>query len=311
MKYRVSGLLLAALSAFSTASAEPTPVRLALNWKAEPEFGGFYAAVENKDDLKAGIKLTLLEGGSGTPTVQMLANSQIDFAIVSAEEILISNQRNLKNKVVGLFAVYQTNPQIIMCHAERGFKSLQEVFGASVTLALQSGLTYAQYLRRKFPSPKAKLVPYNGGVTTFLADRNFCQQGFLMSEPIAAEKSGAKVSTFLVADEGFNPYTTVLAAREETLKKNPELVRKVVAAVRAGWQTYLKDAGPTNKVMHNLNKAMDLDTFNKSAEAQRRLIGMELGKMKSERWQQLAETLKSLHVIDSVPAPTSSFAEGL
>ena len=288
------------------AASNPVPVRLALNWKPEPQFGGFYAASVGAEDVAQGVKFTLLEGGSGTPTVQMLANGQVDFAIVSAEEVLIANQRNSKNPVVGVFAVFQTNPQMIMCHVEKGFKSLEEAFSAPITLAWQSGLTYAQFLRRKFTNIKARLVPYSGGVAAFLSDVNLCQQGFLTSEPLAAEKVGAKVNAFLVADEGFNPYTTVLAVRAETLKKSPQLVAKVVRASRQGWQQYLKNPEATNKYMNKLNPAMDLETFAKSAEAQRRLIEPDLGKMTLQRWSQLAEELKTLKVVEKAE-PEAAF----
>jgi len=300
-------LLMALFCVQALAETKPQTVRLALNWKAEPQFGGFYAASVAGMDTKEGLKFDLLEGGSGTPTVQMLANQQVDFAVVSAEEILINNQRNSKNPVVGVFAVFQTNPQMIMCHSEKGFKSLSEVFSSPVTLAWQSGLTYAQYLRRKYPKIKARLVPYAGGVSTFLSDLNFCQQGFLTSEPLAAEKVGAKVNAFLVADEGFNPYTTVLAVRLETLKQSPELVGKVVRAVRGGWLAYLKNPTPANLAMNKINPAMDKDTFTKSAVAQKRLIEKDLGKVSLERWEKLAQALKDLKVLEVVSPTQAAF----
>jgi NitT/TauT family transport system substrate-binding protein len=288
--------------------ATETAVQIALNWKPEPQFGGFYAATESKADAKQGLKFTLLEGGSGTPTVQMLANHRVDFAVVSAEEILISNERNPKNPVVALFAAYQTNPQMIMCHEEKGFTSLKDVFAAPVTLSWQSGLSYAQFLRKKYPSPKAKLVPYAGGVSAFLANKDFCQQGFITSEPLSAEKAGAKVKAFLVADEGFNPYTTVLATRADVLKSNPDVARKVVAAVRDGWTAYENDPGPANGAMHKLNKSMDPETFLKSAQAQKTLIETAetkksgLGTMTDARWTALVKTLAELKQIQ----PTAS-----
>jgi NitT/TauT family transport system substrate-binding protein len=251
-----------------------------------------------KLDAANGIHLALLEGGSGTPTVQMLANGQADFAVVSAEEILISNERNPKNPVVALFAVFKTNPQMIMCHAEKNFKNLAQVFSASVTLSWQSGLTYARFLQNKYPQAKVKTVPYQGGISTFLANPDFCQQGFITSEPLAAEKAGAHVSTFLVASEGFNPYTSVLAARAETVKAHPELVHKLVETVRAGWKDYVKNPAQTNARMHELNKAMDVETFAKSAAAQKDLIDPD-GKMTLARWQELARTLEQLKVIHS------------
>lgn len=290
-----------------------TPMKLALNWKPEPQFGGFYAASLAKEDERQGLKFEILEGGSGTPTVQMLANGQVDLAIVSAEEILISNERNPKNPVIGVFAVYQTNPQMIMCHAEKGFKTLKDVFQSGSTIALQNGLTYAQFLKKKYPSAKAKFVPYLGGLTNYLADKNFCQQGFITSEPLAAENARQPAKAFLIADEGFNPYTTVVAVRAETLRKDEATIRKAVAAIRTGWQGYLADPAATNKRMGELNKAMDALTFAKSAAAQIPLIETEetkkgrLGEMSLSRWSSLGQQLKELGVLKKVPLVTDAY----
>ena len=287
----------------SLAKAETTAVQIALNWKPEPQFGGFYAMQVIGADQKEGLKTELLEGGSGTPTIQMLANGKVDFAVVSSEEIIISNDRNPKNPVVAVYAVYQTNPQIIMCHKSSGFKNLQEVFASNSVLAIQSGLTYAQYLKAKYPQSKLKFVPYLGGLTNYLSDPHFCQQGFATSEPLVAEKSGKPAQVYLVSEEGFNPYTTVLAVRAETLKTKSELVTKVVRAVKAGWTSYLKDSKVADERMGALNKSMDADTFQKSAQAQKALIEKDngqatvLGKMTPQRWEKLLTQLRDLKVI--------------
>jgi NitT/TauT family transport system substrate-binding protein len=282
-------------------AAPATKVKLALNWKAEPQFGGFYAAQINGEFKKRGLDIEILEGGSGTPTVQMLGANKVDFAIVSAEEIIVAQDRG--SAVTALFATYQTNPQAIMTHEERHLKSLQEVFASEGVLSIQSGLSYAQFLLKKYPQPKVKIVPYLGGITNFTKDPKYSQQCFFTSEPLLAEKAGLKVKTFLVANEGFNPYTTVVAANSETLKKDPKTAKAVVEAVRAGWQEYLKNPEPTNKHMAGLNKAMDAETFTKSAAAQKNLIETtetkqkELGFMSTERWQSLISQLKELKII--------------
>lgn len=278
-------------------------VKLALNWKAEPEFGGFYAAQINGEFKKRGLEVEILEGGSGAPTVQMLAHQKVDFAIVSADEILISQDRNPKDKVKGFFAVYQTAPYVIMTHEARGFKSLREVFTSSGTISLQSGLPYYQFLTKRFGKPKANIVPYSGGVAAFLNNPKLSQQGFITSEPLAAEKAGGKVKNFLIADEGFNPYLVVVAVHEQLLQKNPDLVRRMHDAVKAGWESYLHDSTATNKVMSELNKSMDFDTFQKAADVQKPLIDNTitakngLGSMSEERWVLLSEQLYSLKLI--------------
>lgn len=296
----------------SSQAQSASPFKLALNWKPEPQFGGFYAAHVLGEFRKQGLEVEILEGGSGTPTVQMLANGKVDFAIVSAEEIIISQERNPKNKIVALFAVFQTNPQVIVVRQERGFEKLQEVFQNEGVLAIQSGLSYAQFLINKMKPTRVKFVPYQGGIGHLLANSKYSQQGFLTSEPLLAEKSGLKVRSFLVADEGFNPYTTVLATTA-TQMQDKALIEKMRQAVTAGWQAYLKDPTATNQRMAALNKAMDAESFQKSAAAQKPLIETEetqkkgLGSMTSQRWKELSEQLTALKIIKRPGDPSQYF----
>src|SRR6266576_1475834 len=102
-----SGLALAACG------RSPGKIRLALNWKPDPQFGGFYAAPYQKH----GLDVEILPGGAGTPTVQMIGAGSTEFGITSADELVVARSRG--NDVVALFAVFQTNPQGIMVHASR------------------------------------------------------------------------------------------------------------------------------------------------------------------------------------------------
>jgi len=61
-----------------------TALQFALNWKAEPEFGGFYAATLAGSFEKRGLNVKITEGGAGTPVVQMVANSKVPFGIAAA-----------------------------------------------------------------------------------------------------------------------------------------------------------------------------------------------------------------------------------
>jgi len=303
--------LLALIFALPTYAQEKvikvTQVTLALNWKAEPEFGGLYAAALQGEFKKRNLDVQILEGGSGSPTVQMLANDKVDFAVVSGDEIILSQDRHPQEKVRAVFATYQKAPYIVMTHAEKNFHSLRDVFMSKDLLSIETGLPFYLFLTKKWGKPQAQLVPYSGGVAHFINDKNFSQQGFLTSEPLSAEKAGQKVKSFLVADEGFNPYTVVVATNDSTLKNRPDLVPQMVEAIRAGWDSYLKDPTATNKAMFALNKSMDLETFAKSAQAQKVLIlpaqGQKLGNMTSERWQSLISQLKDLNLIKSqIPA---------
>lgn len=286
-------------SAEEAKTETPASIKLALNWLPEPQFGGFYQALFADEFKKRNLDVEILKGGSGTPTVQMLVKGTVDFAIVSAEEILISNEKNHKNQVVALFATFQTNPQMIMSHKDKGFKNIGDILKSDGYLAWQSGLSYSLYLRKKYPEAKVKMVPYLGGLTQFQKDKDLAQQGFVTSEPLSAEKLGIKIDIFLVSEEGFNPYTTVLAVRKDYLKYHKEKVEKVVQAVKKGWEDYLKNPTFANQKMHELNPAMDIETFTKSAKAQTSLIqtNSPLGSMSKDRWDVLIQQMKDLGLV--------------
>lgn len=277
-------------------------ITLALNWKAEPQFGGFYQAQAEEIFKKNSLDVQIIEGGSGTPTAQLLAFKKVDAAIVSAEEIIISQSRNPENKIVALFAVFQKNPQVILSREGKNTPTnLQQLLrNPQGVLAWQSGLTYAQFLQQKYKPISVKQVPYAGGISQLLIDENHYQQGFYTSEPLLAEAAGVRTKSFFVADEGFNPYTTVLAVHQDLLKR-PELLKKLVQSVQAGWISYLKNPGPAHQIILSLNKTMDEKTANKSAKMQAELIEVSargtIGQMNQQRWQQLSEQLEKLKVI--------------
>jgi NitT/TauT family transport system substrate-binding protein len=271
-------------------------IRLALNWKPDPEFGGFYAA----DYKKYGLDVEILPGGAGTPTVQMVGAGSTEFGIVSADEIMLARSKG--NDVVGLFASFQQNPVAIMAHESRNLASIGDVVKEG-TLAIQIGLPYARMLKQKYGFDKVKVVPSPAGdIGPFLNDEKFAQQCFMTAEPVAARRKGAKVKVFLVSDLGYNPYAQVMAASGDKLRKQPDVVKAMVAAVREGWRAYLDNPLPTNERMHALNPAMEIAVFTEIAEAQKPLIeAAELGKMTKERWEAMAQQLKELGDIPQAP----------
>jgi NitT/TauT family transport system substrate-binding protein len=293
---------LPAAALLSACGKQAPKTRLALNWKPDPEFGGFYAA----DYAKHGLDVDILPGGAGTPTVQMIGAGSAEFGIVAADDALLA--RAQKNDVVCLFAVFQKNPMAIMAHASRNLKSIENVL-ESGTLALQSGLPYARLLKNKYGFDKVKIVPSTGGdLTAFLNDKNFAQQCFMMDEPLLAKRKGIEVTVFPVSDMGFNPYTTVLATNAGFLDKNPEVVKKMVDAVREGWRTYLDAPTAANEKMHALNPTVAVESFAQSAEAQKVLIEANpLGTMTKERWDTLAGQLKELGDIPAGLAVDQAF----
>ena len=273
-----------------------TPVRLTLDWKPEPEFGGFYAAKINGDFARGNLDVDIKSAGEGAPTWQLVDTGKTDFATTAADQVLIAREQGAD--VVALFAVYQTFPQGIMVHAARGFTRIDDVFTHPGTLAAEDD-TWLQFCRAKFPNSAVTITGYSGGVAAFLAKPTLSQQCFVTSEPILARQLHGDPQAFLIADLGYNPYTTVVITKRSMLTEHPDRVQAMVKACRSGWASYLKDPFSANAAMAALNHDMDAATFAAAAAAQRPLIdtGVAVGSMTGERWGALAKQLTELKVL--------------
>jgi NitT/TauT family transport system substrate-binding protein len=301
-------------TATPAAPSGSSPIVLQLNWKAEPQFGGFYAAQQGGKFAGQHLVVDVREGGAGTPTIDMVAAGTVPFAVVSGDELIVARARG--KKVVALYAVYQTHPQGIMTHAARGFKEIGDVFKSDGILAMQAGLAYADFLKNKFGFDKVKIVPSPGGdLSTFRSDDKYSMQCFVTSEPLAAKKLGLDVKTFLIADAGYNPYATVLVTTEDYLNANRVTVESMVQAVAEGWEQYLTDPTAANSEMGKINKTMDAQTFTEAAEAQKPLIQNNdtatngLGSMTKERWESLGKQLVELKLVDKAPSAEECFVK--
>ncbi|MET0592597.1 MAG: ABC transporter substrate-binding protein [Polyangiaceae bacterium] len=292
------------------ANGAGTKLKLVLNWVPEPEFGGFYAARDGGAYRRQGFDVEIIGGGAGVPVVQMVATGRAHFGTIGGDELITARAHGAD--VVAVFATFQTSPQGIMAHASRKIENIGDLFHSG-TLAIEPGMAYAAYLKKKFSWDGVQVVPYDGGVARFLTDPNFAQQCYVTSEPIAAKKQGGDPQVFLIADAGFNPYATVVVAKRELVEQKPEMVNAFVAATAEGWKNYLADPRAVNQVLARLNPTMDATTLDAAVEAEKPLIATEstkqmgLGSMTAERWSTLGAQLADLKLIDRAPAAADLF----
>jgi NitT/TauT family transport system substrate-binding protein len=193
-------------------------------------------------------------------------------------------------------------------HAASGFTRIGDV--RDVTLAVQVASPYWQFLRRQVAFPGVKVVPYAGTIAEFLQNPKFAQQAYVISEPILAREKGADPRCFLVADEGFNPYTSVLVTSEARLRDDPDGVRRMTEASIAGWTSYLADPKPATDAILAVNPEIGRNTLEKGFEALVPLVrgdGAAIGSMTAARWQALAGQLQAIDVLAKAVDSSKAF----
>jgi NitT/TauT family transport system substrate-binding protein len=286
-------------------------LRLQLDWVPEPEFGGVYAALERGFFREERLAVEVLKGSAGVAAPQLVASGQVELGVMSAEQLLAVRDRG--GDLVALYATFQRNPHAIMVHASHPARSLEEVWRGPGPVAVEPGQAFARFLGRRL-GVTPRLVPYQGALATFEADRTLAQQCFASAEPVQMELRGVAVRVFPVADGGFDPYNGVVAASERWLAGHGSEARRFVRALRRGWEAYLADPAAFNPGIARLNPAMSLEAMDLAARRQRPFVEgaaarrLGLGAMEASRWRELGAQLVELGVLSRPPDVERCFA---
>lgn len=276
-------------------------VDLALNWFPDAQHGGFYAAKYHGFFTDEGLDVQLVPGGPAAPVVQNVALKRALFGVGNADQILMARQQQAP--IVAVMAAIQDSPRCIMVHEASGITRLDEL--RNVTLAVGAGQAFARFLQTRCDLSSVRVVPYTGSIAPFLNNPRLAQQAYVFSEPVLARQQGARPRCLLVSELGFNPYTSCLLTHEDLIRDDPQLVARMVRAVRRGWQAYLQKPEPIHTLIHQDNLQMDLETLRSAAEAIRPLClprgsnPSSLGSMSTARWNQLGQQLVELGFVDS------------
>lgn len=210
------------------------------DWRAQAEQGGYYQALADGTYKKYGLDVTIRQGGPQAANRSLLLAGKIDFYMGG----MMSAFDSVKNKVptVTVAAIFQKFPQVLIAHPDQGLEKFADLAKLPTLFLGKDGfITYFQWMKGlNLGFNDAQYKPYTFNPAPFLADKRSAQQGFLTSEPYAIEqKGGFKPKVFLLADAGYNPYSTNIETMRDTVEKRPELVQKFVDATIIGWYNYL------------------------------------------------------------------------
>ncbi len=215
-------------------------VRFGTNWLAQAEHGGYYQAVADGTYAKYGLDVTIVQGGPQANNRLLLPVGRIDFYMGgNMIQAFAAVEQNIPTIVVG--AIFQKEPQVLIAHPGQGFDKFTDLKKSNSIFVSKEGLaSYYQWMKAEFGFKEEQVKPYTFNAQPFLADKQSVMQGYLSSEPYAIEKAaGFKPKVFLLADEGFDTYSTTIETRTELVQKSPDMVKRFVEASIIGWYNYL------------------------------------------------------------------------
>jgi NitT/TauT family transport system substrate-binding protein len=235
-------------------------VSFGTNWVAEAEHGGFFQAVADGTYKKYGLDVTIVPGGPNENNRMLLIAGKIDFFM--AANTLMSFDAVANNiPVVSVAAIFQKDPQIFLTHPEVKVTKLEDLKPRMLFISKEGMTGYFQWLKSEYGFSEKNVRPYTFNSQPFIASPQSAMQGYLTSEPYAVEKSADfKPNVILLADYGFNDYSTLIETRTELVEKKPDLVQRFVDASIVGWYHYIYgDNSAGNAMIKKFNPEMTDD----------------------------------------------------
>ncbi|MGB0371326.1 MAG: ABC transporter substrate-binding protein [Opitutales bacterium] len=228
-------------------------VVLQTDWYAQPEHGGFYEAMLSGLYEKAGLAVTINQGGPGAYPLEKVLTGRANFSIGRVDDIVTYVDQGKPFVIVGVFM--QHDPQAIMLHASNPVQDFADLAGQTV-MAIP-GSNWLKGIEKKFDISIPEMA-HDYGMERFLADPSYIQQCFITNEPYYVEKNGVKVKTLLISDSGFDPYRVIYTTRTYA-EANPEIVKAFVDASVEGWKQYMETtpSDQTNTHLIGLNLKLD------------------------------------------------------
>src|SRR5499433_658095 len=253
-------LAVAAASLFCTPAAAQQKldkVSFGTNWVAEAEHGGYYQALVDGTYRKYGLDVTIVPGGPNVNNRILLPVGKIDF-FLSANTLQAFDAVEQNVPTIEVAAIFQKDPQVLIAHPDQGIDKFPDLKKLTLFISKEGMSTFYQWLKADFGFTDAQVRPYTFNPQPFFANNKSAMQGYVTSEPFAIAKA-AKFTpdVFLLADQGFSAYSTLIETRRDLVEKRPDLVQRFVDASIIGWYNYVYgDNAAANALIKKHNPEM-------------------------------------------------------
>ena len=256
---------------FSTCA--DTKIQFALDWKFEGPSAPYFLAIDNGHFKAGGMDVEISPGKGSLNAIPKVATGAFPFGFADINSLIKFLDQNPGAPVTSIMMVYDKPPFAIIGRKSLGINGPADLEGSTLGAPPPDG-AWAQ-----FPSfakangidvGKIKVEPV--GFPTrepMLAEGKVDSvTGFSFSSFLNLVRLGvpeSDITTILMADYGLKLYGNAVIVNTDFAKDNPDVVKKFVVALGAGWKDAINDPKAAIAALVKRNPAAD------SALEQRRL----------------------------------------
>lgn len=277
-------------------------VVLQLAWKHQFQFAGYYAAHHKGFYSRAGLDVSIIEGGVGKFAREEVLTGRAQYGVAGAELLL---HRKDGAPFVVLAPVFQHSPSILLVKKNSGIINIQGLIDKKVMLlpGYKDADILVALLNEGISSDQYQRLDQSYNIEDLIKQRTDAVSAYVTNEPWQMRQKGVAPLVISPMAYGVDFYSDCLFTSEKEIEHHPERVQKFLHASLRGWE-YAMDH--PQEIIDLLSERYKVNKTKAHLEYEAREIRkimlpdlVEIGHMNPGRWQHIKQAYEKLGLIDA------------
>jgi NitT/TauT family transport system substrate-binding protein len=232
----------------------------------------FFVAIDKGYYSEAGLDVKIIGGKGSVDAIRQVGAGNAIFGFADTGSLILS-RANDKIPVKLVAVVYARPPQAIFCTEDAGLKTPKDLEGKSIANPAGGSIPDMFPAFAKAAGIDASKVNWvvaaSSALPGLLATGKVpCVGQFTVGEPLLrAQAAPKKLVRFAYSDLGLSYYGNGLIATEATIKSNPDLVRRFVAATIKGMKASFANPAEAAAIMNKHHPEVAVDVAKGETES--------------------------------------------
>ena len=274
-------------------------IKIVLDWVPNTNHTGLYVAKDLGYFKEEGLDVEIVQPPEGSTTA-LIGAGGAEFGISFQDTLAKSFVKESPVPVTAVAAILQHNTSGIISLKEKGIDSPKKLEGKKYATwedNIEQAILKKLVTDDKGDFSKVKLIPYTiTDVVTGLKTDVDAVWVYYAWDGIATERAGLQTNFLKIRDYGeeLDYYSPVIIANNDFLKKNPEIAKKVLKAIKKGYEYAMKNPEESAKILVKNSPELDINLVTASQKwisKEYQSDAKEWGIIDGNRWNRFYEWL--------------------